>query len=41
MAPLSESERKTLVRLLTKVLENASEISVPAIEPARSSPVIC
>jgi DNA-binding MarR family transcriptional regulator len=36
MAPLSESERKTLVRLLTKVLENASEIAVPATEPARA-----
>ena len=34
MAPLSESERKTLVRLLAKVLENASEISGPTIAPA-------
>lgn len=30
MAPLSESERKTLVRLLTKVLQCASEIAAPA-----------
>jgi len=30
MAPLSESERKTLVRLLTKVLQHASEIATPA-----------
>jgi len=29
MAPLSESERKTLVRLLTKILQNASEIAAP------------
>jgi DNA-binding MarR family transcriptional regulator len=29
MAPLSESERKTLVRLLTKVLQQASEIAAP------------
>src|SRR4051812_11850547 len=29
MAPLSEAERKTLVRLLTKVLQRASEIAVP------------
>src|SRR3954463_7850649 len=30
MAPLSESERKTLVRLLTKVLRCASEQAVPS-----------
>jgi DNA-binding MarR family transcriptional regulator len=41
MAPLSESERKTLVRLLTKVLENASEIFVPTIEPAPRPPLTC
>src|SRR5882757_9582431 len=34
MAPLSESERKTLVRLLTKVLQCASELSSPATTPA-------
>ena len=30
MAPLSEHERKTLVRLLTKILEHASELAAPA-----------
>lgn len=29
MAPLSETERKTLVRLLTKILQHASEITAP------------
>jgi DNA-binding MarR family transcriptional regulator len=33
MAPLSETERKTLVRLLTKVLQRASEISSPSASP--------
>jgi DNA-binding MarR family transcriptional regulator len=30
MEPLSESERKTLVRLLTKILRSAAEIAPPA-----------
>jgi DNA-binding MarR family transcriptional regulator len=30
LAPLSEHERKTLVRLLTKILEHASELAAPA-----------
>jgi DNA-binding MarR family transcriptional regulator len=35
MEPLSESERKTLVRLLTKVLERASSVTRPkGTEPA-------
>lgn len=34
MAPLSEGERKTLVRLLTKILQNASEIAAPESKPA-------
>jgi DNA-binding MarR family transcriptional regulator len=34
MAPLSESERKTLVRLLTKVLRCASDIAAPALKDA-------
>ena len=33
MAPLSESERKTLVRLLTKVLQRASDISAASSSP--------
>jgi DNA-binding MarR family transcriptional regulator len=33
MAPLTETERKTLVRLLTKVLQRASEISSPSSSP--------
>lgn len=31
MAPLSEGDRKTLVRLLTKILQNASEITAPFV----------
>jgi DNA-binding MarR family transcriptional regulator len=34
MAPLSQDERKTLVRLLTKVLEHASDLAAPSVEPA-------
>ncbi len=30
MAPLTEHERKTLVRLLTKILEHAGELTAPA-----------
>lgn len=37
MQPLSESERKTLVRLLTKVLKRAAEVSPPA---SPDSPVL-
>lgn len=36
MAPLSETERKTLVRLLTKVLQHASEISSPFATPVKA-----
>ena len=39
MAPLSEAERKTLVGLLTKILEKASELSPGPSSPPRSSPV--
>jgi DNA-binding MarR family transcriptional regulator len=39
MQPLSEAERKTLVRLLTKILARAAEIS-PATEPAEPAPAV-
>jgi DNA-binding MarR family transcriptional regulator len=36
MAPLSEGERKTLVRLLTKILRNAGELASSAVSPVAS-----
>lgn len=35
MAPLSESERKTLVRLLNKILQHASSLNAPTAPGAR------
>lgn len=37
MAPLSESERKTLVRLLNKILQHASSLNTPVSSPAASA----
>jgi DNA-binding MarR family transcriptional regulator len=34
MSPLKENERKTLVRLLTKILQHASNLARPAAAPA-------
>lgn len=39
MDPLSESERKTLVRLLTKILGRAAELPSAEVTPSRSTPV--
>lgn len=40
MAPLTEGERKTLVRLLTKVLQRASEISSPSSSPFNNTAAV-